>query len=45
MIDATPVADEADERRSLDAYCEAWPNDSFGYRPAIGWIFLRGPLA
>ena len=30
MIEVAPVADEADERLSLDAYLETWPHESFG---------------
>jgi GNAT superfamily N-acetyltransferase len=30
MVDVTPVADETEERLSLDAYVETWPHDSFG---------------
>ena len=30
MIEVAPVADEADERLSLDAYLETWPHELFG---------------
>jgi GNAT superfamily N-acetyltransferase len=30
MVDVAPVADETDERLSLDAYRETWPHESFG---------------
>jgi GNAT superfamily N-acetyltransferase len=30
MVDVAPVADEAEERLSLDAYLETWPHDQFG---------------
>lgn len=30
MVDVRPVADEAEEQLSLDAYVETWPHDSFG---------------
>lgn len=30
MVDVAPVADEAEEQLSLDAYVETWPHDSFG---------------
>ena len=30
MIQVAPVADEADEQLSLDAYLETWPHESFG---------------
>ncbi|MGZ4439471.1 MAG: N-acetyltransferase family protein [Gaiellaceae bacterium] len=30
MIEVSPVADEADEQLSLDAYLETWPHESFG---------------
>jgi len=30
VIEVSPCADEADEQRSLDAYLETWPHESFG---------------
>jgi GNAT superfamily N-acetyltransferase len=30
MVEVAPVADETDERLSLDAYIETWPHESFG---------------
>jgi GNAT superfamily N-acetyltransferase len=30
VIEVSPVADEADEQLSLDAYHETWPHESFG---------------
>ena len=30
MIEVSPVADEADEQLSLDAYLETWPHEQFG---------------
>jgi len=30
VIEVSPVAGEADERRSLDTYLETWPHESFG---------------
>ena len=30
MIEVVPVANEADELRSLEAYLETWPHESFG---------------
>ena len=30
MVEVAPVADETDERLSLDAYLETWPHESFG---------------
>jgi len=30
VIEVSHVADEADERRSLDAYLETWPHESYG---------------
>ena len=30
MVKVAPVADEADERLSLDAYVETWSHETFG---------------
>ena len=30
MVDVGPIANDADEQLSLDAYVETWPHDSFG---------------
>ena len=30
MVEVAPVADEADEQLSLDAYLETWPHESYG---------------
>jgi GNAT superfamily N-acetyltransferase len=30
MVDVRPIADDAEEKLSLDAYVETWPHDSFG---------------
>jgi GNAT superfamily N-acetyltransferase len=30
MVDVRPIADDAEEKLSLDAYVETWPHDTFG---------------
>jgi len=30
MMDVAPIANDADEQLSLDAYVATWPHDSFG---------------
>jgi len=37
MVDVRPVANEAEEQLSLDAYVETWPHDSFGI-PEVQWF-------
>lgn len=37
MVDVSPIASEAEEKLSLDAYVETWPHDSFGL-PEVQWF-------
>ena len=37
MVEVRPIANEAEEKLSLDAYVETWPHDSFGL-PELQWF-------
>ena len=37
MVDVRPIANEAEEKLSLEAYGETWPHDSFGL-PEVQWF-------